>query len=316
MEQPTIDVTLGPSRDLPGRSRSRSWVFTTNNPTGPVELSELPGIVYGVYQLEQGESGTPHYQGYLYFANAIRRTGLAKLLPRSYLAPANGSHEQCRDYCTKEPRLDGPFEFGSIPTQGKRLDLIAFRDAIISGQSTRAIILAPDLFPIYARHPNLIDRVRFELSSPRFLQTVPSVLLCLGAPGTGKSHWCRTMYPDAYYKPDEPWWPGYVSQRQVVLDDFNGSHLTFTSFKLLLDKGPFSCQVKGSHVQCSSDEFVITSNYHPHYWYSPTVLGDSGAKAIRRRITRLILFTGIGQIAEIDNPQEWLADDNNAWKYK
>jgi len=124
------------------------------------------------------------------------------------------------------------------------------------------------------------------------------------------------MYPNAYHKPDDKWWNGYVGQDTVVIDDFAGGHLTFTSLKLVLDKGPFTCQIKGSHVQLEASTFVITSNYHPKYWYASTVLGDHGEAAICRRITRLIEFESPGVYVEHVDHKAWLADDNNAWKYK
>ena len=46
---------------------SRAWCFTINNPTHKVLFPDgLPdGIKYIVYQLERGEQGTPHLQGFI-----------------------------------------------------------------------------------------------------------------------------------------------------------------------------------------------------------------------------------------------------------
>ena len=59
--------------------QTRAWCFTLNNPVRdePVPATEDPkqwGASYLVYQLEKGESGTPHYQGYLYFPWGSPRT--------------------------------------------------------------------------------------------------------------------------------------------------------------------------------------------------------------------------------------------------
>lgn len=49
------------------------------------------------------------------------------MLPRAYLALAKGSAAQNRVYCSK----GGDFvELGEIPRQGKRNDIVAFRDSI------------------------------------------------------------------------------------------------------------------------------------------------------------------------------------------
>lgn len=47
---------------------AKNWTFTLNNPTAPeraalYKLADHPDINYIVFQLEEGEAGTPHYQG-------------------------------------------------------------------------------------------------------------------------------------------------------------------------------------------------------------------------------------------------------------
>jgi len=46
--------------------RARFWCFTLNNPDGNLDVDlAIPAVRYAVWQLEVGEEGTEHFQGYL-----------------------------------------------------------------------------------------------------------------------------------------------------------------------------------------------------------------------------------------------------------
>jgi len=56
-----------------GGKTSRRWCFTINNPTSEethsfitTKLAQGKGMRYCVFQLEEGEAGTPHYQGLIF----------------------------------------------------------------------------------------------------------------------------------------------------------------------------------------------------------------------------------------------------------
>lgn len=71
-----------------------------------------------VYQLEVGESGTPHLQGYVVFKKPMRLSAVRQLIPRAHLDIARGTNEQNIAYCTKdETRRDGPWRAGTEPTK-------------------------------------------------------------------------------------------------------------------------------------------------------------------------------------------------------
>ena len=108
----------------------RAWCFTENNPTRTVLFPDgLPdGIKYIVYQLERGEAGTPHLQGYIALARPQRMAWIKKItsktaegvvftvFERAHLLQAKGNAEQNKTYCTKaEGRIDGPWEIGTMP---------------------------------------------------------------------------------------------------------------------------------------------------------------------------------------------------------
>lgn len=84
-------------------SKSRYWVFTFNNPARPfthppIDPSSWRTVPrYLVYQLEQGENGTPHFQGYVAFTNPIRGSTLSRSLGgQPHLEKRRGSHSQVK----------------------------------------------------------------------------------------------------------------------------------------------------------------------------------------------------------------------------
>ena len=90
---------------------SKRWCFTINNPdeTSDAQLAALQAqSSYLIYQKEEGENHTPHYQGYVEFPIRKRGTTVKNILPSSHLEVAAGSAESNKTYCSKEPRLAGP----------------------------------------------------------------------------------------------------------------------------------------------------------------------------------------------------------------
>lgn len=114
-------------------SQKINWVFTINNPTQE-ELNNIDGLVaenkakYVVYQIERGQQGTLHAQGYVQLVNKKRLRQVKEIVGRrAHVEDAKGNPVQNRVYCTKEQgRERGPFEFGSMSGQGKRKDLEEF----------------------------------------------------------------------------------------------------------------------------------------------------------------------------------------------
>ncbi len=56
--------------------KAHGWIFVVNNPqtplVGPLLFSGFRNKPqYAIWQLEEGEDGTPHYQGYAYWRNHL-----------------------------------------------------------------------------------------------------------------------------------------------------------------------------------------------------------------------------------------------------
>lgn len=302
-------------RTSPTASR---WCFTHNIPDDALDTYELewenaPGIRYGVYQLERAPTtGQLHAQGYLELDTKRTLSVMVNWLAGAHFEPAKGSGSQNYDYCTKsDSRVAGPFEYGEriLSKQGKRSDLVRLRNSIMLGKSDRDLLLDDDLSPVFLRHPNLPTLVRRLLHPPRRLAEPPTVILCIGGPGTGKSHYASERYPDAYWKPaDSIWWDDLAQHDVVIFDDFSGHCLPHTSLKRVLDKNPYKAQVKGSYVELQASTFVITTNKLPDHWYSDQVFGSDGRDALWRRITRVLEFRithGLRQWSEVTNFEEF-----------
>ena len=105
---------------------SRGWCFTLNNPAfSPGDLPLHGKERYVVWQLEKGEQGTTHIQGYMEMVTPTRLASMKDWLPSAHFEPRRGTPQQARDYCMKvESRLEGPWERGLFGgRQGKRSDL-------------------------------------------------------------------------------------------------------------------------------------------------------------------------------------------------
>lgn len=122
--------------------RSRPWVFTLNTgQRSDTPLSQLQDdnmrsfllakedelkrillarqqggdVRYAVFQLEQGDEGMFHFQGYVVLAQAQRFSYIRNLFNplRPHIEARHGTHDEARDYCMKEEtRQRPPIEMG------------------------------------------------------------------------------------------------------------------------------------------------------------------------------------------------------------
>jgi len=96
-------------------TRTRDYCYTLNNYT-PAEYESFKLITcsYHVIGKEVGANGTPHLQGYIYFAQPKGNVAVRTLLPRAHVEARlrASSCFQALTYCKK----DGDFwEIGVVP---------------------------------------------------------------------------------------------------------------------------------------------------------------------------------------------------------
>jgi len=322
---------------LPEGPKSHAWCFTWNNPTEAgdaliARLESTPGIRYAVFQLEQGESGTPHFQGYIYCPNGkTLKTLKNQIGSEPHWETARAGTQVNIRYCTKccdqchelkrlgvcgnTARLSGPWTFGQPPTQGKRNDLVGVKDALLRG-ATRAEIL--DEFPdVMIKYPKNLDYVR------RFIQKGTgdyprTARLSIGPTRFGKT-WDATRAPgtnsfdeDCWMKKDTKWFDTYSGETKVVWDDFAGaaSAVTLTSLLQLLDNYRHLGETKGGWEWWLAKEIWFTSNIHPFLWYE-WKNRRAQLDALAARFTEVRIYTGPGKynpLRGVDEIKDFFTD--------
>lgn len=280
-------------------NKFRGWCFTLNNPVinGPLLQQKISiGCDYGVFQREVGTLGTEHYQGYIYFKSA--RAMPRRLIPLAHWSAARGSAAQNRVYCTKEPRLAGPWEHGTCPMQGERSDLIAAAALLKNGSSISAVAdMMPSTFIANAGGLYKYQRTLGQGGHPTLM--LRSNYLFFGATRSGKSYHARLCEPSAYIKTPDKWFDYYCGENATIWDDYSaGWAIPLATLLQLLDGYYTRCEVKGGFEHWLSVTNIFTTNVHPSKWYD---YKDRVAQrdALAARFTAVYFFDGREIIREV-----------------
>lgn len=263
---------------------SRNWVFTDNNPTDK-NPSWPEAVKYASWQLERGQDGTPHLQGYIELRGSRKLAFVKTILPRAHWEQRRGTQAQAREYTRKEDtRIEGPWEYGTytpVVPSGKA-DYMALKEAVDNGISDET--LWSEHFTAMSRAYRWINEYRLITSPNR--DWITNVYLVIGPPGAGKTSFCKRNAPNAYWKQrtggDNHWWDGYMGQSDVVIDEFYG-WIQFDTLLRLIDRYPYMVEIKGGFRKFIAKRLFITSNTEPDTWY-PNVPEERWA-ALRRRFT-------------------------------
>lgn len=264
-----------------------------------------PELKFIIYQRERcPTTGRAHYQGYCEFSKNLTIKQAKALLgcPWAHLEKRRGTQQQCIDYCSKsETQVELPFKWGEPAQQGKKTAVNSSTKDIISSinEKTNLKEFAMANPMIYVRHCNGLDRLINMYQKPRYHEM--NVIVHYGLSGTGKT---RKVFDDAslsktavFTKPSAgEWWDGYNHEPIVLLDDYYGS-ICFTEFLRVLDRWPYQGQIKGGYVEFNSHTIYITSNVPPEEWYPDLRLDHK--HALKRRITKILHFTGNNQFVEV-----------------
>lgn len=242
---------------------SRSFTFTWNNPTeeSAAILTKLSAD-YVLYGKEVApETGTPHFQGYVYFKNKRSLPSVIKKLKGAHVEVAKGSPDQNYTYCTK----GGDFtEIGIKPLSPKEKGQKekdrwqAIKYAVNEGKME-------DLdFSLVVKHDKAFERQYF-----RYMQSgVPKwnehdSEWWHGPTGTGKTRQAEELYPDAYKKMLNKWWDNYKFQEVVLIDDLDPTHeLKFgAALKHYADHYRTRVEFKGGSAEINPKKIIVTSQY-------------------------------------------------------
>lgn len=261
------------------------WCWTINNPGDYTPRWDPTKMKYQVYEMEVGENGTPHWQGYTRFTTRKRMATVKNIFANDtmHLEIAKGTEEQNRTYCTKSGvrvQEDGEY-VPTAGTQGERTDLEMIRDEIQGGADLRAI--AADHPGQFVRYANGIAQM-LELLRPELaVQRAVEVRVYWGATGTGKTHRIMSEYPEAYQvEPGRDPWGRYRGQPVVVFDEFDYTKWSVQQMNRFLDKWrcPLDARYRDRYAEWTL--VVICANSSPIAWWP-----DAGLLLInsfRRRI--------------------------------
>ncbi len=251
---------------------------------------------YAIYQLEVGENGTPHLQGYIVYRRQRRFTAISTEFDcHPHLERRRGTHTQAKEYCSKEDtRVEGPWIFGSdegIPeSQGQRTDLAAVKRKLDGG--VKLTTIADEHFGDFVRY-NKSFREYKRLKAPK-RRHLMEVIVLYGSTGTGKTryaydHWGNDLYSVPEAKGSGTYWDDYDEQETVLVDECYGKRFSHGFLLQLLDRYPFTVPVHGSSVNFSSKRIVMTSNTHPREWYHGMYANNPGMRfeggPLERRMT-------------------------------
>lgn len=286
----------GRTKDAYGGKQFRWWFLTWNNPEHPEDKQVLLGaswIQYVKFQYEKGISGTKHYQGVFYSKKKITCSWILKKLPRcGYLAPVKDT-KGAVSYCGKaESRLDGPWEHGTMPSQGRRSDLLECKEIIDAGGRMESLF--EQSFSNAVRYgrglKSYIDLV--DKKSPRTWQT--NCYIYFGDAGMGKTEAAKEETLEWGGKTfwmtleagmgGKVWWDGYDGEENIVIDEFE-QQIRLSDFKRIIDSSPFKVPVKGGYVEFKAKRVWFISNLTPDTWYLKAAPGGTVQRnALQRRM--------------------------------
>lgn len=100
---------------------------------------------------------------------------------------------------------------------------------------------------------------------------------------------------------DLKWWNGYDGEEEVIFDEFRGDSCKFSELLRILDRYPYTVEVKGGFRQLLAKKIVITSCYAPETVYKKN---EEDIKQLMRRIDKVVCTsTGVpGNTIRDDEP--------------
>lgn len=290
--------------------QGKYWCFTINNPReeDPTNLDRLTSgedshASYLVYGREQGDSGTPHLQGYVEFRNRLRFTQVKRLLgERAHVERRRGTPTDAADYCKK----DGDFtESGelSTPQPGKRSDLDRALDDIRAGcsiqdlwseHSATMVRYSRGLMEAHSRlQPSTIvptyDLATFRVRLPAY---DGRSLLVVGESGIGKTQLAVATYPRALFVSHMDELKGFVAGEHdaIIFDDMSFKHLPRTAQIHIVDQDhPRALHVRYgiANIPAKTPKIFLTNVED---------IFDMEDSAIKRRIHILRFWEGFGAL--------------------
>lgn len=303
-------------------ARSRDWCVTINVDSKTAGYNDPEQVkaafeslqdkyedFIGVYQIEEGQSGTDyiHIQGFLHFDNPHRGRAIQKVLtpttknahidvPKNRNAAAN--------YARKEDtRVAGPYEFGSIDSlisgeykQGKAKRTYYEAKALIWQGWRYYNFLMDDSWLEWAlKHKQWIYDLRACYMEAKYSHLYRPVTCdyIFGPTGAGKSFSIFNLYKEAdvfkvnLSSKNFPF-DGYDGQPIIWIEEFRGQ-LPFNFLLQILEGYPMLVDIKGSHQWAAWEKVVISSSKPLNKLYFRSQEDESLDQAFRRFANGIVM---------------------------
>lgn len=259
------------------------FVFTINNydteDIEAVKTVECRAITCG---FEEGESGTKHIQGAIYFKNKKTIGGACKALGgRAYVDKMRGTWEQNLKYTSKDDnmlRVEG-----EPPQQGSRTDLAAVKADIDAGMGEHE--LWDVHFEVMVRYGKAMKEYLDIKRRGQRREHMTKGTWYYGPTGVGKSHAAFADYDPktTYVKTlDDAWWDGYEGQETVILNEFRGE-IKYSQLLDLTDRWPMTVKRRCREpIPFMAKHIIVTSAMHPGEVYQRSGDNDNIDQLERR----------------------------------
>ena len=145
------------------------------------------GVEYAVFQLEEGELGTPHYQGYFILPQRARFTEFKHNLPTAHFKAANGTLRRTGNIVRKRKASSENFlrlAFSRNRSGPKDRPRKKVHEALKTGLTQAQY--ADEHFELFVKYPNLVTNYNAAQIRERDGVEEASCTLFIGPPGTGK----------------------------------------------------------------------------------------------------------------------------------
>jgi len=280
-------------------AKFRQWCWTLfNYDEVIIEHLKKQKHQYICFQEEVCPStGRKHLQGFSVLPAAKTLSAMCKnYFMKPYhpnLAPRyRESTDACAAlYCLKnESRLPGGIRFsdGELgPGQGKRTDLNALKELIMTGQKTPAEIMEENPMA-YHQYGRTMEALHSVALSRKFRTWMSTCTWLVGPPGVGKSHLAFEGYnPETHYrllfdKHGLKFQCNYKGQETIIINEFRGQ-IPYSVMLEMIDKWPFDFDRKcKTSVPCLAKHFIVTSPMTPEECYHRQNEKDSIVQLLER----------------------------------
>ena len=215
-------------------------------------------------------------------------------IPDMHCEKREGSREDCDNYLAK----DGEFKVivnRRYIKERQRTDLDDIHAMIKEGK---------DLFDVYEAH--FASTVRYSSGLEKYIvlhdskrareleTAAPQVIVYVGPAGSGKSWHCfndEDFKESGYRFPiqmhEKVYFDGYLREKTIWFDEFNGRTMPFGKFCQLADRFPGIYETKGGSVLISGlKKILISTISYPSTWWAGSNRFNLDPEQLYRRLTK------------------------------